>query len=381
VGDPVPDRRLKRKVLRQVKRPYTKKVKVPIKTHKVVEVPEVKRIKVKKWSVEDGVEEVVEKQTIVVSETLLRDKEVWHKQEEMEEYDLNVPIVKKKKVKREFTEIEEKEMATDVNVQGARVLTFPAFRIDEIPCVNVIEREEFQTVEVYAHPIGPRIKGTEREVGRKEHRMRFVGTWVYPKHAKELDNLPEDPYPERHKPLTTIVIGPTTSKYSPDQFDGEQEGPKYDGTMINTPFIIREIDPQQQFLIIQNIDGVKRNLSGWRLHDQSVQNRTSTLNVFDFAEKAPNLVLNSGDCVNVYFGRGSSNARKYDGVRAIHWTDRDLFAEEDDAAYLIDEEGQIKHILRLKEGEEAEMQTTRGVSEPYFPPSKSIQYFYRRENE
>jgi len=259
------------------------------------------------------------------------------------------------------------------------VLTFPAYRIDEIPVIDILEREEWLNFDVYAHPIGVRVRGQEREVGRKEYVNRIAGTVVFPKNATEIEGLAEDPHPDRLKPLTYITIGPTTSKYSVDEFVEiyQEEGGTPRGLFVSGPFIIRDLDPREQFLTIQNISPVKHTLNGWRLHDRSVQERdparpwSDDENVFDFSRRSPNLVLSPNDVVTVYWGPASSAARIYDNVRTFHWTNKDLFTDARDEAFLIDEHGEIRHNLSLSEEE--------GTAKKHiqFPHSKHIQYEYR----
>jgi hypothetical protein len=180
---------VKRKVTRQVTVPFTRKVKVAVKTTKIVpcmeEVGEAdialcvtcvlrthqqheinaaktnsliftkhsphslpvspqRRIRTTKLVEVPVMQMVDEEYTEIEERQAVRDKEIWVKKIVPETYIERVPVRKTRQVQRNGTEIREVEDWQVVNVPGNRTVEVAGYRIDEVEDQKMVEVEEFQ---------------------------------------------------------------------------------------------------------------------------------------------------------------------------------------------------------------------------------------------
>jgi hypothetical protein len=179
-GAPGQPTRFRRRVVRQQEVPYTRKVKVPVFTKKVVPTTFSKRIKTKKLVEVQYFKDVEEKYTVLEEVKKKRMKKTWEKRIIQEQYNKKVPITKKRIVKKPVMKVVEQDDFQLVQIPGTKMIDVHGWRIDEIEERKLIEIEEFEVYELLPHRTGKMIKGMERHMGRIDNTgNRRIGQVIY----------------------------------------------------------------------------------------------------------------------------------------------------------------------------------------------------------
>lgn len=369
--DDTPNKTYRKKHLRTKEVPFKRKVKVPVMVKKIVPIAETIKIKTKRLVEIEEYEEIEETYTVVERRTAYRDKVIWIKKIEKEEYEESIPVQKKRLVKRPSLKIREKEVEQEVVIQGSKLVEVPGFRVDIVEDIKVVQVEEWETYELVAQTMGDRLKGSEREIERfGGHEGRTVGEKVFPEGAEELRDVPDDDHPTDHVPrLHDVILSDLTTDYDPEDFVTHKHHHHHHHQ--TSKIVVSELNCKDEYFSVTNISEEDICMDGWRVHDQQVYEGKATRNVFSFKDKVPGLVLCPGDSVKVYSGPGSGHAREYDNKTEIHWFNFRVWDDDGDACYLVDPQGEIAHIM----GAEG-----KGEVHAAFSPSRDVSYALERSS-
>lgn len=196
-GDCVPTN-FQQRVVRRVELPYTRKVKVPTVTQKIVPAMTTQRVATKKLIQVPSFKTVDEEYTVFEEREAVREKEIWVKQIVPEKYVQRVPVKKVRQVQRPTTEVREVEEWVDVQVPTSRVVDVEGFRVDDVEDTKVVEVEELQEFEYVPQPTGQAQLARTREVGRVpgQHIARTQGAEVFHPSHPDLAQLDVDSNPD-----------------------------------------------------------------------------------------------------------------------------------------------------------------------------------------
>lgn len=201
VDDPCIGQTVKRKVVRQVTVPFTRKVKVPVKTTKVVPCMEERRVRTSRLVEVPCMTMVDEEYTEIEERSAVRDKEIWVKKIVPETYIERVPVKKTRQVQKPSVEIREVEDWAVVQVPSSRRVEVDGFRVDEVEDNKMVEVEEFQEFELRPVATGNSYMYKTTDLGRVGssqvgHLARATGETVYHPRDQSLRNIDEDSNPE-----------------------------------------------------------------------------------------------------------------------------------------------------------------------------------------
>eukprot|EP00998_Keelungia_sp_KM082_P012194 NODE_850_length_1595_cov_208.382834_g840_i0.p1 GENE.NODE_850_length_1595_cov_208.382834_g840_i0~~NODE_850_length_1595_cov_208.382834_g840_i0.p1 ORF type:complete len:428 (+),score=109.23 NODE_850_length_1595_cov_208.382834_g840_i0:75-1358(+) len=184
----------RRKVIKKVEVPITRKVKVPCMQQKLVEDVEIQKVKTKKQVQKQGVKLVEEAYTEIEEQPATRVREIWVKKLVKEPYMKKVEVRKTRTVEVPCVTTEEIEVEEEVRVPTTRVVDVQAFRVDEIKDTKIVEVEGWQEVELI-----PRIKDSAIKIERSrdvENKRRIlerrIGQARYDEEDQRLDNVDTD---------------------------------------------------------------------------------------------------------------------------------------------------------------------------------------------
>jgi len=196
-ADAAPLPNIRRKVVRQVTVPFTRKVKVPVKTTKIVPTVEPRRVKTTKLVQVPSWQVVDEEYTEFEEREAVRDKEVWVKKIVPERYIERVPVKKVRQVRKPTTEVKEVEDFQVVPIRTNKVMEVDGFRVDEVEDHKVVEVEELQNYELRPVAVGPASLYSSRDLGRVPgmHAARSIGNEVYSRNSRNVACLDEDSNP------------------------------------------------------------------------------------------------------------------------------------------------------------------------------------------
>jgi hypothetical protein len=332
-------RHFKRKYTRRVEVPYTKHVKVQVRDLQKI-VPEERAFSVKYPKVEEV--EVSEKfdepEFEVRSMTKYRPKEVWRKVVVEEEYDYEVAVTKTRLVTQPYTDLEEKEVEQKVVLQSTKTVWVPAFRIDEVEGLKIIEVEEFQEYQEVEHLVGERIIGDDiRTIETIQQKTRFCGNQYYPSFAVELEGLKEDSLP---KTPEAVLEKANCAYYECFEGSGNEE-PR---------LVLTELDLANEMFTVNNISKAPVSLNGWSVMDE---NGGGARNVFEFQSRCRGRSLAPGESISVYSGKDSDKKFNYGRDRdrdKVHWFNTNVWDHEGAKAYLFDPERNLVHSLNVTDG-------------------------------
>jgi hypothetical protein len=199
VEDPAPMApTYQQRVLRRVEVPYTRKVKVPVRTKKIVEGTIRQKVPTKRL-VEVPVKQLVEEEYTEFEEReAIREKEIWVKKIVPEKYIERVPVKKVRQVEKMGTEMREIEEWVEMDVPTSRVVEVDGYRVDDVEDTKMVEVEEVQEMEAVWQPRGDACVTRTRELGRVpgSHLARSQGQVVHDPNAEGLEQLDQDSNPE-----------------------------------------------------------------------------------------------------------------------------------------------------------------------------------------
>jgi len=213
-------RTVQRRVVRQVEVPYTRTVKVPVKTRKIVPVVVQKKVRTNKlvevpsWTTAD------EEYTEIVEQPAIRQREIWVKKLVPEKYIKKVEVKKSRKVKVPTTILKPVEDYEIVEVTENKAVEVDGFRVDQVEDSKLVEVEEFQTYELHPQATGESSVLGTREIGPVRgagHHSRRIGNEVYhPLDERtrdiEQDEAPDDIYKTRGNSIPNRSLPPRGSQ-------------------------------------------------------------------------------------------------------------------------------------------------------------------------
>jgi len=213
--EPTPDQqKFVKRIVRKVEVPYERKVKVPIKTTKLIPVTTKQRVKTKKLVEVDDFKEVDEKVAVTRERPEVREREVWVKKIVKET--VMVPytehVMRKKRVPtKKLVEVEDYQ---DVEVTTNKAVTVDGFRVDTVHDSKLVEVEEEHEYVMRPQLNDHRIV-THRELGRapktkRGHLSRTIGRESYARDEAHMvdadsDSDPDDTEVPPPMPLKTRI--------------------------------------------------------------------------------------------------------------------------------------------------------------------------------
>jgi antitoxin component of MazEF toxin-antitoxin module len=189
---------IQRRVIRQVEVPYSRKVKVPVKTRKIVPTVVQKKVRTKKLVEVPSYKTVEEQYTEIEEVPAVRNKEIWVKKVVPEKYMKKVPVTKSRQVKVPTTVIKEVDDYEIVNVAGSKAIEVDGYRIDEVEDSKLVEVEEYQTYELRPFATGKAQVSSTREIGpvRGMHHSRTIGNQVFHVQDERVRGIDQDSAPD-----------------------------------------------------------------------------------------------------------------------------------------------------------------------------------------
>jgi hypothetical protein len=323
-----------------------------------VKYPKVEQVEVR----EDFAHPEFEERTV----TKYRPKEVWRKVVTDEEYDIEVPVTKTRLVTRPYTALEEKEVEQKVVLQSTKTVWVPAYRIDEVEGLKIIEVEEFQEYQEVEHIVGERIVGEEiRTVEVIQKEGRFYGNQYYPSFAPELEGLKLDNTKEKYEPVS---LEKDNCNYL-DCFEGSNN--------VEEPrLVFTELDLPSEMFKVTNISNETVSLDGWSVKDENAHGhdeaheRGGARNTFEFSRHCPGRKLAPGASIAVYSGKDSDKKFDYSRERdKVHWFNANVWNNDGDKAYLFDPDHNLVHSLNVTDAFKistryTQMSASEGSSSP-----------------
>lgn len=204
VEDRVEPTDMRRLVARKVEVPYTRKVKVPVKTTVIKPVTTQQRVKVKRLVEVPSFKEVEEEYTEVKHREETRDKEIWVKKVVQEKIMVPYEVKKTRKKKVPTTKLQEVEEWQDVEVTVDQAVTTEGYRVDEVQDTRLVEVEEEEVFELVPRFRERIVVGT-RELGNldKDHVGRRLGDRTYT--AREVADIEVDQYPSDREKIPAYI--------------------------------------------------------------------------------------------------------------------------------------------------------------------------------
>jgi len=189
-----------KRVARRERRPYIKRVKVPIVTKRIIPITKEVMVTSKKLIEVTKEEQVEEKYTVMEEQTFTRKRKVWRQEIVEERYTKRVPVTKSRWVRRPVTTITEQPETRSIDVEATQVQEERGWRIDEIQAWRWVEVEASQEYRLV--PVGDETEvGEQRDLGEVQqddlgdnYRInRVMGTKIfYSDDAEDLSMIPED---------------------------------------------------------------------------------------------------------------------------------------------------------------------------------------------
>jgi len=196
-----PGGNMQRTVIRQVEVPYTRQVKVPVKTKKVRPTFVKTRVPVTRLVERPSYKVVEETYTDYVEEPGMREKEVWVKKVVQEPYTRKVPVQRVREVKVPSTEFEKVQEWEEVEVRGDEIVEEDEYRIDTVEDTKMVEVEELQTYTFKPEPAGDPEIIRQRDLSHvnANHRSRNMGSEYFNARNPRGNQYPTDAYPNSYK--------------------------------------------------------------------------------------------------------------------------------------------------------------------------------------
>jgi hypothetical protein len=260
-----------------------------------------------------------------------------------EEYEFEAPVTKTRIVTQPYTALEEREVEQKVVLQSTKTVWVPAYRIDEVEGLKIIEVEEFQEYQEVEHVVGDRIIGGDiRTLDIIQKEGRFYGNKFYPSFAPELEGLKLDDIKEKSEPVSLEV---ENCDYL-DCFEGN--------TNVEEPkLVLTELDLPNEMFKVTNISNEYVSLDGWTVKDENAHERDEhqrggSRNTFEFSRHCPGRKLAPGASISVYCGKDSDKKFDYSKERdKAHWFNANVWNDEGDKAYLFDPDRNLVHSLNV----------------------------------
>jgi hypothetical protein len=161
---------------------FTRKVKVPITTKKVVPTTFTKRILVKNFVEVEDFEVVDEEYTVFEERIERRERKGWEKTYEWVTQRRRRPVTHRVRKTVPVTVIEQVDQYEDIEVDTNREVDVHGFRIDEVEDRHLVEVEEWEVYELMPHKVGEMESDMVRDLGTSytEHDVkREYGQTIY----------------------------------------------------------------------------------------------------------------------------------------------------------------------------------------------------------
>jgi len=222
-------------------------------------------------------------------------------------------------------------------LESTKTVWVPAYRIDEVEGLRVVEVEEFQEYQEVEHIVGERLIVEELRELEVNKLGRQFGKEHYPEFADELGGLKVDSYNRDYPDPIKLDL---RSKYY-EVFEGTFPGE-------DPSLVIGELDLHDDKFKLTNVSNREIRLDDWIVKAEHSGRE------FVFQQTAPGRRLGPGQSVFVYSGPGSD--RKFDYSREkIFWTSEKIWNSAGDKASLrkiagTGEELHWLHSLNVSDG-------------------------------
>eukprot|EP00161_Ancyromonas_sigmoides_P001943 TRINITY_DN116_c0_g2_i1.p1 TRINITY_DN116_c0_g2~~TRINITY_DN116_c0_g2_i1.p1 ORF type:complete len:516 (-),score=170.37 TRINITY_DN116_c0_g2_i1:113-1555(-) len=190
-----------RRIIREVEVPYERKVRVPVRTKRIVQDTQRVSVPVRRLREVPVTRTVQEKYTDFEEREAVRDKEIWVKQIVQEKYMKRVPVTRTRQKQVQEVELRPFTEQMEVEVPIDREEEEVGFRIDTVKDTKLVEVEEVEHYKLVPEKTDQREVVRTRELGavrRRDggagHLERYIGESVY--HQDEVESISTDSDPD-----------------------------------------------------------------------------------------------------------------------------------------------------------------------------------------